>query len=89
MTMCMSIMRQLGMKEENILKAVTLNAAKAISLEKYCGKIEVGRTADIAVLKYCNSSYDFSGLTNNAVKNEKGYVNMMTVADGQIVYLYE
>jgi len=39
-----------GMKEEDALKAVTLNAAEAVGLENRIGSIEEGKDADLVIL---------------------------------------
>jgi imidazolonepropionase-like amidohydrolase len=40
-----------GMTEEDALKAITINAAKAIGLEKKIGSLEKGKDADILILR--------------------------------------
>lgn len=85
LTLCMSLCRQFGMKEEDILKAVTSSAAKAVGMSNL-GKIEVGSVADIAVLSYGKNPFDFSALAKNGAKGELGYNCHLTLSDGQVVW---
>ena len=50
MTMCMNIAKTLGMREEDIFRAVTSNASKALGKSNEWGYLTVGRCADLAVL---------------------------------------
>ena len=58
-----------GMKlfPEEIINAVTINAACAINREKYIGSIEVGKKADITVFNSSNLDYLIYHIGNNAV----------------------
>ena len=85
LTLCMSICRQFGMKETDILRAVTSSAALAIGKAEF-GTLEVGKTADIAVINYEESFYDFSSFTANGIKCDMGYKCYLTISNGHIVY---
>jgi len=86
MTMCMSIAKHLGMRDEDIFKAVTSSAAKALGKETEWGYLKVGRTADLAVFDYTNEPFDLTDKAGNRVKNDLGYKCILTVSDGQILY---
>lgn len=86
LTLCMSMQRTAGMTEEQVLRAVTSDAAKAVGMEKECGMLAVGRKADIAVLSYENDPFSFTDTDGNVLADEKGYVCYLTVANGQILY---
>jgi len=86
MTLAMSMMREFGMSEEKIYRAITDSAAKALGQEHCCGRLEVGRTADIAVIHYTKNSFDISDKRGNNVKSEWGYQCLLTVRQGQVVY---
>ena len=86
MTLCMSIVRTLGMSEENIFKAVTSNAAKAFGKENEWGYLKVGRNADITVLDYTNEPFDLTDKAGNRLHSKTGYRCVLTVADGQVVF---
>ncbi len=86
LTMCMSIARDLGMSEGDIFRAVTSSAAKAIGMEMECGRLEVGRCADVCVLDYADEGYELTDKAGNTVKSETGYRNVLTIVDGELVY---
>ncbi len=82
--LCMSIARHLGMSEEDVFKAVTSTPAKVMNMD--CGYLEVGKTADIAVLEYADEGYDLTDKAGNHIYSEIGYRNLLTIAGGEIVY---
>ncbi len=84
--MCMSIARHLGMNETDIFKAVTSTAAEALGKQDEWGKLAPGRNADICVLEYADEGFDLTDRSGNHIKSEVGYRNLLTVADGEIVY---
>ena len=86
MTVCMSIARHLGMKEEDVFRAVTSNPARALGKELEWGALRVGGIADIAVLKECNEGFDMTDAASNRIQSNCGYRCALTVSDGQIVY---
>lgn len=87
LTLCMSIMRALGLDEAELLRAVTANAATAIGVADESGSLAVGRTADIAVLKYGKGNgFDISDRWGHRIQNENGYRCILTIADGQVAY---
>lgn len=83
--MCMSIARLCGMKEENIFKSVTLNAAKAVNKEMWFG-LQVGAVATLSVMKWTDTQIAIQDRAGNSLTSEKGYVCRMTVKNGQIIY---
>ena len=86
MTMCMNIAKTLGMREEDIFRAVTSNPAKALGKESEWGYLRVGRIADIAVLDYTDEGFDLTDKAGNHIESPKGYRCVLTVSDGQVVY---
>ena len=86
MTMAMSVMRELGMPEEKVLKAVTSSAAWTIGQEDHLGKLEIGGVADIAVIDYGDNPIDMSDRCGNRIKCEQGYRCLLTIANGSVVY---
>lgn len=86
MTMCMNIAEALGMQKEDIFRAVTSAAAKALGKENDWGYLKVGRCADIAVFDKTHESFDLTDRAKNRVQNQKGYRCVLTVSDGQVVY---
>ena len=86
MTMCMSIAKQVGMRDEEIFKRVTSFAAEALDKGSRWGYLKVGRSADLAVFDYTNEPFDLTDKAGNQVKNDLGYKCILTVSDGQILY---
>ena len=86
MTMCISIMRELGVAENELFKAITGSAAKSIGIEKIAGKLEVGRKADIAVIRYEHSPFKISDKWGNCVQSDYGYKNLLTIKNGNVVF---
>ena len=86
MTMCMNIAKTLGMKEEDIFRAVTSNPAKILGKENEWGRLKVGAQADIAVFDYTDEGFDLTDGAGNHICNTKGYRCVLTVSDGQVVF---
>lgn len=86
MTLAMSVMREVGMKEEDLLRAVTVNAANALGVGDRAGRIKIGERADIAVLDWGKHPFDFCIQESNMIKGENGYRCELCVCNGQIVY---
>ncbi len=84
--MCMSIARYLGMNEADIFKAVTSSAARALGKQSEWGTLAVGRCADICVLEYADEGFELTDKAENNIKSNVGYRNLLTVADGEVVY---
>lgn len=86
MTMCMSIARHFGMKEEDIFRAVTSMPAKALGKENEWGNLKVGGCADVSVLDYTKEGFDLTDNAGNRIVSESGYRCVLTVSDGEVVY---
>lgn len=86
LTMSMSMLRSLGMNEEDIFKAVTSTPARALGKADEWGELKVGRSADVAVLEYSDEGFDITDKAGNRLASESGYRCVLTVCDGQIVY---
>lgn len=69
---------QMKMKAEEIISAVTINAAKALDLHKQTGSIEIGKQADFAVFDAKN----YSEIIYNIGPN----LNVMTIKNGSVIY---
>ena len=69
---------KMRMTLESIISAVTINAAKAIGLEKVTGSIEIGKYADFSIFE----ADDYSDIIYNVGKN----LNIMTIKNGEIIY---
>lgn len=62
---------KMKMTVEETIAAVTINAAKALSVEKTAGSIEIGKSADFAIF----NTTDYSDIVYNVGKN----LNSMTI----------
>lgn len=84
MTVCMSMARTAGMAEEAIFRAVTSAPAKALG--QNWGRLQVGGTADIAVLDYTNEGFSFTDKAGNSLESPMGYRCKLTLADGVVLF---
>lgn len=73
LSLCAGLAHKAGLDEMEALKAITINAAEIIGLDKRVGSIEVGKDADIVI---------FEG---NPIK-DVDYQTYMTIIDGKIVF---
>ncbi len=85
MNYCMSIVRTLGMPQDEIFKAVTFNSAKAVGMEKEWGRLEIGST-DLCVLSLADKEYAMTDRSGNTVKDNKSYACELTIVNGDAVY---
>ncbi len=69
---------KMGMSIEETISAVTINAAKALDLQKSVGSIEPGKKADFAVFD-CN---EYADIVYAIGKN----LNCMTIKNGETIY---
>lgn len=86
MAMCMSMAKTLGMKEEDIFKAVTSSASKALHIENEWGYLRVGRCADLAVFDYADEGFDLTDAAGNHIESKNGYRCVLTLVNGEVVY---
>lgn len=72
---------QMNMSAEEIISAVTINAAKALGLEKHFGSIEIGKRANLSIFKAREYSELIYNIGNNLIKH--------TISNGEIIYSSE
>jgi imidazolonepropionase len=70
---------KMGMTIEEIISAVTINAAKAVGVNNECGSIEIGKKADLALFNTGN----YPDIIYNIGKN----LNYMTIKNGEVIYI--
>lgn len=87
LTECMSIACALGMKEEDIFRAVTANAADCVGKRGEWGELKEGGTADIAVLQFTRQPFSCTDKDGITLEYDNGYRCKMTVIGGEIVYV--
>ena len=85
---CMGIFKHLGMKEEDILKCVTTNAAKAVEREEW-GTLTVGGDATFAIFDTdCSGkTFSFTDGAGNSISGNVGFNCVLTAIKGEIVYV--
>lgn len=69
---------KMKMKIEEVINAVTINAAKALNRENIAGSIEIGKQADFAVFDVS----DYSEIIYNVGRNLLSH----TIKDGEIIF---
>jgi imidazolonepropionase len=69
---------KMKMSIEEVISAYTINAAKAIDVNKQSGSIEIGKNADFAIL----NTAEYSDIIYNAGSN----LNIMTIKNGNIIF---
>ena len=69
---------KMKMRIEEIINAVTINAAKALNREQSIGSIEIGKKADFAVF----NTDDYSDIIYSVGRNLLSY----TIKDGEIIF---
>jgi imidazolonepropionase len=69
---------KMKMKIEEIINAVTINAAKALNREQIVGNIEIGKKADFAVF----NTNDYADIIYNVGRNLLSH----TIKDGEIIF---
>lgn len=86
LTMCMGIMRSLGMNENDLLMSVTSTPAKVLGKEDEWGTLAGGRKADIAVLAYTDEKIKIGDRWGHCHHSDKSYRCKLTVCNGKVVY---
>ncbi|MGE5351634.1 MAG: imidazolonepropionase [Acidobacteriota bacterium] len=69
---------KMKMTVEEVISAVTINAAKALGLSNKTGSIEIGKKADLAVF----DTPEYSDIVYQVAKN----LNCMTIKNGKVIY---
>lgn len=86
LTLCMSILKNMGVAEEALLPMVTANAAEAAGMAGTWGRLKVGDMANIAVLDWGANPYAFRENPENTTAGAEGYRCRLTVCQGKVVY---
>ncbi|MGQ9798039.1 MAG: imidazolonepropionase [Ignavibacterium sp.] len=69
---------EMKMKVEEIINAVTINAAKSLSRNDIVGSIEIGKKADFSVF----NTKEYTDIIYSIGRN----LNCMTIKDGEVIY---
>jgi dihydroorotase len=75
----------LGMPLEEVIARATLNAARAIR-EPSLGSIEVGKPADLAILRLREARFGYVDSQKNTLEGPWNLQCAMTVVGGRIIY---
>ena len=86
LTVCMSILQELGLDDLNVFKAVTVNPASVLKTKTNKGYLRVGDLADIAVFKYEDSNIKLKDRSNNKIELKKCLKCVLTVINNQVIY---
>ena len=84
LTLCMSLMRSLGMSEEEILRAVTSTPGRVLG--QPWGRLTVGGAADIAILDYAREPFSLTDSEGNTASGDMGYRCMLTMKNGEVLF---
>jgi len=82
----MSKFLALGMKVEDIIQCVTFTPAKTLGLEDELGSLQVGREADIAVLKIEQGDFIFRDAQGQELKSKERFTPTMTFKRGDLLW---
>ena len=82
----MTVQSACGMSTEDILKSVTLNAAKALGIEDKAGFIKAGMPADIAILDIKDMKGEIKDNWGNVTEGNKIFIPLLTMINGRIAY---
>lgn len=69
---------KMKMKPEEVIAAVTINAAKALGIQNTTGSLEIGKSADFSIF----NTENFLDISYTIGKN----LNSMTIKNGKIIY---
>jgi dihydroorotase len=79
----MSKFLYLGMPLEQVIRATTLNAARAMRLDDRFGRLAPGRAADIAVLQLQSGSWDLPDVVGQTRRHPRRLVPVCAFKSGQ------
>lgn len=82
----MTVQSAAGMDLEKILKAVTINPAKALGIADKAGIIKEGYPADIAILDIRGTDMQFTDNYGNTVDGNKLFVPLLTMKSGRVAF---
>lgn len=86
LTVCMSILKEFGLSDENIFKAVTVNPAGFLSDKSNKGYLRVGDKADISVFSEKDIKVNFLDTAGNRLELKKVLKCVLTVVGNQVIY---
>ena len=82
----MSLFLNVGMTENDIIKAVTYTPAKAFGILDKAGTMQEGKTADVAIIKIIDKERIYADLFGDKIYGKKLVVPMATIREGNVVF---
>lgn len=83
---CMSRWLNVGMPLEDVLRCVTVNAAKELKLGSDAGHLTCGTAADIAIVRMEEAEIEFTDGNGCSLQADRIIRPLATIKDGRIVY---
>ena len=83
----LSFFFNLGFSLNEIIQMTTINPAKALGIEDQSGSLEIGRIADISVLKLIDGNWEMIGAIGHSGIGKQALVPVMTIKSGQLLDL--
>lgn len=77
----------LGMRLEDIIRAVTSIPACLMGMDNKIGTIQEGAFADVCIAKIEEHAFDFVDSKGERRSGNKMLISQATIANGEIVYL--
>ena len=84
--MTMSKMMALGMTFQEVILAVTRNAAVHMKMEGQLGTLRPGTCADITLLDFQDRDIEFKDIYNRSICGKQIMKPLATIIDGQVLY---
>lgn len=81
---CMAEMMAIGIPLDHVVAMVTSNAAAMMGKSDVMGSLQVGRTADISVLKMKSGRYTFADGASNKFKGTRRFTPVVTMRKGKL-----
>jgi dihydroorotase len=80
---CMAKFMSIGYTLDDVVKATTANAARALGLQHEIGAIAVGRDADLSVIDVVEGDFTFTDTTGKEFRGGYGLVPVRTLKAGE------
>lgn len=82
----MSLFLNVGMPLIDILKAVTYTPAKAFGILDRSGTMEIGKPADVAIIKIIDKKQTYADLAGDKIIGDKLIIPMACIRGGDVVF---
>jgi len=82
----MSLLLNVGMPIENIIKAVTYTPSKTLGIENEVGTLKLGNLADVAIIKIIDMKKIYGDTFGGSFEGDKLIIPMATIKSGRTVF---